>query len=885
MRQEHIQIIHADPHRLLARVHTNFLGIHIFVAHAPHSGHSTDLRTKWWQLSTDIIQEHCGENKPYVMIDANADSGSVDGLSVLHQPGTTSKSTPLWRQFLEAHQLALPQTLHSHVGGLDTWTSPDGNTTHCLDYVAVPWERLVCCTHSQLLDSFDLGNEQQDHTPIAVELDWAYHVFHKPARKQRAAPTFDRAKIKNTNLEGLLSDHPATDWALDVDTQIETLNQAVHRELHRRCPTQRKGPKKSFISDAIWALRTRKLWCRRALKHTKKIILRELLATAFGAWKSSKEGRDHHTTSLQEHYMTTLLCGNLRCLADFRCHAKQLKDALKAAKFRGVAEHIDKLAPTASASTILHTLRPLVGTSNLKNKGIAPLPQVLDREDQPCRTPEEALNRWIEFFGNMEGGIRRSAQPQRDRWIQNLASLHSDPVVVTIEDLPPVAALESAFRQVTTGKATGPDNIPAEVCNSCPTALARHSFPLLLKTLLHGHEPLLHKGGRLVPIWKRKMSKQRCEAYRSILISSHIGKCIHRTLRLHQASIYEQYLIRQQIGGQRKAPVNLGVHLARAFFRHHHLRQRPIAFIFLDLSEAFYRVIRPLAVGGKTDDETLALVASRLGLPATILDDLRIHLSQDCATQQAQLPLHLQRALYALHLDTHWHIGPQQDACCTSMGTRPGDAFADVIFGYLWSRVLQRFQQEADVEGSTFDAFPADHGPDLFGRQVPTGTTPTKFLGPCWMDDLCVALSADHGESLLRKTRSTAGLLIDQCLSHAMQPNLAAGKTEIMLSFRGKGARKLRTAHYGPIAPRQLTVVGEYDTYKIQLVGQYLHLGCILHHCGDLRKEIRRRVALAHKAFAEHRKVLFHNPAITLPKRVELFRSLVLSKFLYLGAP
>ena len=439
LRQEHIQIIHADPHRLLARVYTSFLDIHIFVAHAPHSGHSIDLRTKWWQLSTDIIQEHCGENKPYVMIDANAETGSVDGLSVLHQPGTTSKSTPLWRQFLEVHQLALPQTLYTHVGGLDTWTSPDGNTTHCLDYVAVPCERLVCCTHSQLLDSFDLGNEQQDHTPIAVELGWAYHVSHKPSRRQRAATTFDRAKIRNTNLDGLLSDHPATDWALDVDTQIETLNQAVHKELHRRCPTQRKGPKKSFISDAIWSLRSHKLRCRRALKHTKKIILRELLATAFGAWKRSNEGSDYQATSLQEQYMTTLLCGNLRCLADFRSHAKQLKDALKAAKFRGVAEHIDKLAPTASASTILHTLRPLVGISNLKNKGIAPLPQVLDREDQPCRSPEDALNRWIEFFGNMEGGVRRPAQPQRDMWIQNLASLHSDPVVVAIEDLLPLA--------------------------------------------------------------------------------------------------------------------------------------------------------------------------------------------------------------------------------------------------------------------------------------------------------------------------------------------------------------------------------------------------------------------------------------------------------------
>ena len=498
-----------------------------------------------------------------------------------------------------------------------------------------------------------------------------------------------------------------------------------------------------------------------------------------------------------------------------------------------------------------------------------PLPQVLDRHDRPCTSPSEALDRWIEFFGNMEGGVRLPAQQQRERWIQNLANLAT------------LAELEAAFRHVTTGKATGPDNIPAEVCNSCPTVLAKHVYPLLLKTLLHGHEPLLHKGGRLVPIWKRKLSKQRCEAYRSILISSHIGKCIHRTLRLHQASVYEKYLVRQQIGGQRKAPVTLGVHLARAYLRFQKSRQRSIALIFLDLSEAFYRVVRPLAVGGQIDDETLALVASRLGLPSTILDDLRLHLTSATATQSAQLPQHLQRALLALHMDTHWHIGNQQDACCTSIGTRPGDAFADVIFGYLWSRVLQGFQQEADVDGSTLDTFPPDEGPQLFGRHVATAKPPVKFLGPCWMDDLCIALSDAYSEELLRKVRRTTSLLLDHCLSHAMQPNLAAGKTEIIMAFQGKGARQHKINHYGPLAPGHLSIVGEYDTYNVQLVGHYQHLGCILHHCGDLRKEIKRRIAIAHKAFTDHRKALFHNSAIGPLKKVELFTTLVLSKFLY----
>ena len=881
LKQEHVQVIHSDSQRLLAKIATDFLHFNILVAHAPHSGYTLTHRTDWWIHTTEIIQNCCGANKPYVLIDANAEAGFADGHTVVRHGGPDSKSTPLWRQFLEEHQLALPQTLPLHTGGLDTWISPDGLSSHCLDYIAIPSEQMTCCTHSQLLETLDLGNDLHDHTPVAIELAWDFHINGNATNSRSSIPAFDRHKIRHTDMQTFLENFPTMDWALDVDTQIQTINKAIHSDLSRLCPLKKQKPKKSFISDELWNCRAVKLRCRRDLKQTRHLLRREMLAATFYAWRTVRGQFPSSDFGLQWQYRTSLLCGTLRCLATFRHHAKLLKKGLKTAKQQGIADHISQLPTTASASTILHTLRPLVGSSNLKNKGLAPLPQVLDLHDQPCTSPEAALNRWIEFFGNMEGGSRRPAQQQREIWIQNLAALASTPVEVSLEELPSLAELETAFRQVTTGKATGPDCIPAEACNTCPTALAKHVYPLLLKTLLHGHEPLLHKGGRLVPIWKRKLSKQRCEAYRSILISSHIGKCIHRTLRIHQASIYEKYLVRQQIEGQRKAPVTLGVHLARAYFRYQKLQQRSSAFIFLDLSEAFYRVIRPLAVGGATDDETLASVAARLGLPSTILEDLRRHLDEAPATHSAQLPRHLQRALQALHLDTHWHIGTQQDACCTTIGTRPGDAFADVIFGYLWSRVLQGFQQEADVAGAVFDAFPSEDGPKLFRRLPVAESAHIKFLGPCWMDDLSIALSAEHGDTLLRKVRNTTSLLIDHCLSHAMQPNLAAGKTEIMLAFQGKGAKRNKIDHYGPLAPKQLTVVGEYDTYKVQLVGQYQHLGCVLHHCGDLRKEIRRRVAIAHKAFSDHRKVLFHNSLIAFPKKVEIFTTLVLSKFLY----
>ena len=202
------------------------------------------------------------------------------------------------------------------------------------------------------------------------------------------------------------------------------------------------------------------------------------------------------------------------------------------------------------------------------------------------------------------------------------------------------------------------------------------------------------------------------------------------------------------------------------------------------------------------------------------------------------------------------------------------------IFGYLWARVLSDYQK--DVETSfPLDRFPADDGPRLFKRQVATTLPASPFHGVSWMDDLAVAISADSCRSIVDKAMGSTGILLDHCLSHGMQPNLSAGKTELLFALHGAGHRKLRTELFGPTAAQQLDIVGEYHTHQVRVVTRYKHLGGLVHHKGDLRAEIKRRLSLAHAAFSTHRRLLYHNPHLSMQRRVEVFHSLVLSKFLY----
>ena len=169
----------------------------------------------------------------------------------------------------------------------------------------------------------------------------------------------------------------------------------------------------------------------------------------------------------------------------------------------------------------------------------------------------------------------------------------------------------------------------------------------MLKLATHGQETLLHKWGHLVSAWKRKGMQQDCSSYRSLLISSHLGKTIHRATRSNQSMIYGNFLQGSQIGGRKPVPVGLGIHHVHASLRRAKQRKASFALIFLNLQEAFYRVLRPFALGGDISDDLLALIASRLRLDEDedTLHGLHDLLRMPSATEMAGLKPHMQNAL------------------------------------------------------------------------------------------------------------------------------------------------------------------------------------------------------------------------------------------------
>jgi hypothetical protein len=322
---------------------------------------------------------------------------------------------------------------------------------------------------------------------------------------------------------------------------------------------------------------------------------------------------------------------------------------------------------------------------------------------------------------------------------------------------------------------------------------------------LHGQEHIGFKGGCLVPAYKGKGPTDTCASYRSLLVSNQFGKVLHRSIRQKTAGLYESFLQLQQTGGRRHVPVQLAVHQLRAFIRQAHESHRSTGVLYLDLTEAFYRIVRELPIGGEIDDLLVAHILHKLQMPAEAMQDLHRLLQEPSALAQAGLSATEQRCIQAIHTGTHFWLRGQSDISRTRIGSRPGDSFADVIFGYAWCCVLKKLQDHMQQIGALTHLQGQSFLP-LFGRD---GVTQEQFpfLGPNWMDDLALCFEASSSEGLVSKASCVTSYLLDLCAQHCMSPNLAKGKTELLFTFRGPRSREYKRTYYGPAATGSIALL------------------------------------------------------------------------------
>ena len=323
------------------------------------------------------------------------------------------------------------------------------------------------------------------------------------------------------------------------------------------------------------------------LQEGRRMRRSNILKSLFRMWKHGQPAA--HECNLRVPHD----CWHLRVVARHRALCRRLRQELCQSKRQELRRQLESLLPSTTAAEVLRRLKPFTGPTNPKKRKQKALPLVKNETGEVCQLPCEALGVWIRFFQEMEAGKRMSLASLKEIWISELQDFRQPCLDIDMTQVPSLTDLECALRRVPRGKAHGPDGLPGELCHH-QAAGTRLLYPLILKALLHGQEPISFKGGLLTPAYKGKGPADCCRSYRSLLVSNHLGKAVHRTIRQHYAPL--------QTGGRRKTPVQLPQHQVRAFARHAKAQGQSTGILYLDLVEAFYRVLREVPMGGTVSE-------------------------------------------------------------------------------------------------------------------------------------------------------------------------------------------------------------------------------------------------------------------------------------------
>jgi len=334
------------------------------------------------------------------------------------------------------------------------------------------------------------------------------------------------------------------------------------------------------------------------------------------------------------------------------------------------------------------------------------------------------------------------------------------------------------------------------------------------------------KGGRLVHLFKGKGAADEPENRRGILISNHVGKIAHSTLRGQYTPFLELGMLPMQVGGRPRKSVQQGAHMLRLFMSRCKQSNLSCGVIFLDIRTAYYKVLRELVISQPVPEDRLQALLAHFRLPAESMQQLEKKLRGDDDALRTGLCSSMGHILGELHRDTWFTTQGLPGLTVTTIGTRPGSCFADVFFNFLFAEVLKEIKEALGDSGVLTELrWCGKRSLNMDAQDVECAV---HVLETAWADDLALFFQHQDPNQLVSNLREGCTTMINTCMKYGLEPNFAKGKTEAILSLRGKGAvtarRKWFTEERGllPLPDCHL------DRCHIKMVARYRHLGGIV---------------------------------------------------------
>lgn len=868
----HLTCLHNDPRRLLVRLQHVDIDVSILVLHAPHNGYKDDRLKTWWKETISICRL-ADLNRLLVLADCNAQMP-------LPQPphvgelthGRQSLNTKYVLDLCMQCGLCLPSTFPDiHPGDNGTWTHPSGCVLR-IDYIMVPVRWLTSVISSWVDAVIDLNQSFPDHRPIGCQLQI------ECGRMQLSPTGYNLPALRQQSIRSELDDAirrlPPIPWNTDVHHHAQLIREGIHQALQETVPKMKSAPRQSFISANTWGIRQRKLELKKQLQHITDRICIIWLRWAYMSWSKGVALYIWYRPHLQWLFRMD------RLQAQNRVAMRQLTQLVRTNLRKDRTDQLVQLSEQC-ASQPLHqvfaTLRRVGVGATFRKRANKPLPVFRRADGQLSTSAAETAECWRLHCQQLEAGEIMTTQ-QLLGWAEATWQ-HRSVMEIAVDHIPSLQDLEKHLRKMCPGKAPGADKVPSDICHWCPAATARYIFPLLLKETLTCTEPLEWKGGTLVYAYKGRGRHDQVSSYRGLMLTSVVGKAVRSALREKILPSYRRFLHDTYYSARASGHVGQACMTLQLFTRVAKSLNHSTAVLFLDIRSAYYAICRELATGWTGTDAQLSHIFQHFNLPATALQELWRTLDNiGSATSAAELDAAHQALLTELSTATWFCVHGSEHLTITHGGSRPGDGLADVIFAFIFGRMIKMLQREL-LETGHWDSQPWQLSfprSQLLHHTIHPANTPST-LDVIWADDLAFAVRGRDAQTTVDQIQYIGGRLFDWCYRHGMQPNTDKGKSEILLQLRGHKSRSLRAVLFAPDAPTLPLPTTTAPPAALYIVAMYKHLGAQLHIGGKLLKEVKVRGGIMSSTYNSYAKKVFHNPNLPLKARGQLLDALIYS--------
>lgn len=770
--------------RLESKTHLTLISVY-----APTMTHPEEEREAFYSSLREVIHSVPSNDKLLLLGDFNARVGSNKHAwpRVLgsHGYGKENSNGLMLLSLCAEENLVITNTVFKHKDAHKvTWMHPRSKHWHLLDYIITRHQDLCEILDTRALRGADCWT---DHVLLRCK---ARFIVHKPVRKKPSCikRKLDVSRLKCASVVSELQEKLRDQLpALPADTDTSEHAWSVFRDAVFSAAETALGFRKRKHQD----------WFDQNDQDILKLI--EAKRTAHAAWLSDKNSASKHNLFKQ-----------LRRQVQSR--TRELKDAWWADKATEVQNHADN----KRSKEFYAGLKSIFGPAQCTTAPIR------NRDGILLTDKEDILKQWTLHFSTL---LNQTSE------VSNVAieSIQQKPMVHQLDAQPNHAEITEAIKQLQTGKAPGPDGIPAEVFKAGGETLIAHLTRLFQVFWINGELPQDFRDANIIHLYKNKGDRSSCDNHRGISLLSIAGKILARILLNRITKHILDDVVSESQCGFRKLRGTVDMVFAVRQLQEKCVEQhQDLHLLFIDLTKAFDTVNRT----------ALWAILSRLGCPPRFVA--------------------IVRAFHDGMLGRVIENGDTSDPFPVSNGVKQGCVLAPTLFSLLFAQMLSAALSQTTAGVKIHYRMDGD----FFNlRRLKSHTKVTRAIVRDFLfaDDCALAAHSEEDLQQLADCFATA--------AKSFGLTVSIEKTEVLRQLAPNTARP----------PANISMDGNV----LKNVDTFKYLGSCINSAANIDDEVLCRISRASQAFGRLHTRIWHERGISIKTKLKVYRAVVLPSLLY----